>query len=183
MKPAKKIKQKFTYSDYVTWNDEKRWEIIHGEAYDMSPAPAIAHQQVVIRLAYFLNNQLQGKSCTPFVAPTDVVLSEENVVQPDVFVVCDKKKIQKTHIDGAPDLVIEILSPATHIKDKREKKDLYEKFGVKEYLLIDPEEKYAERYTLQKAGFGAPDIFGPTDKIVIRSLKGVKISLKDIFKI
>src|SRR3989338_2135709 len=131
---AKKIKHKYTYSEYLTWDDNKRWEIIEGEVYDMTPAPTTYHQDVVTTLSRCLGNQLEGKSCTVFVSPIDVVLSEENVVQPDVIVVCDKKKILDSHIHGAPDLVIEILSPSTTVKDRREKKDMYEKFGVKEYL-------------------------------------------------
>lgn len=182
MSLARKIKQKFTYKDYLTWDDGKRWEIIDGEVYNMTPAPTVFHQDVVTKLAHSLINQLEGKRCIPFVSPIDVVLSEENVVQPDVIVVCDKKKILASHIHGAPDLVIEILSPSTNLKDRREKKDIYEKFGVKEYLLIDPEEKYAERYILQKSRFGVSEIFGPKDTISIRCLKGVKISLKNILK-
>lgn len=179
---ARKVRRRFTYQDYLTWDDGERWEIIDGEVYNMSPAPTVSHQNIVTRLATSLSNQLEGKQCTPFVSPIDVVLSEENVVQPDVIVVCDKKKIQASHIHGAPDLVVEILSPSTTLKDRREKKDLYEKFGVKEYLLVDPEEKYAEKYVLQKNRFAVSQIFGPKDQIVLRSLRGVKIFLKDVLK-
>ncbi|MBI2339765.1 MAG: Uma2 family endonuclease [Deltaproteobacteria bacterium] len=181
MGTAKKIRHKYTYRDYLTWGDDERWEIIGGEAYNMSPAPTFAHQQVVARLTHFLMTRLEGKQCIPVMAPIDVVLSEEDVVQPDVIVVCDKQKIQKTHIAGAPDLVIEVLSPSTSLKDRREKKDLYEKFGVKEYLLVDPDEKYVERYFLQKGKYGSSEVFGPKDKLASRSLKGVRLPLKEIF--
>jgi len=177
----KKIKQKYTYRDYLTWDDDERWEIIGGEAYNMTPAPIVSHQEIVVNFAHLLKTKLKGKSCTPFVSPIDVVLSEENVVQPDVIVVCDKQKIQKTHIAGAPDLVIEVLSPSTSLRDRREKKDLYEKFGVKEYILVDPDEKYVERYFLQKGKYGSSELFGAKDKFKSRALKGVLFPLKEIF--
>ena len=176
MSQAKKTKHKFTYTDYLTWDDDERWEIIGGEAYNMTPAPIVSHQEIVGNFFRFL-----GKQCTPFISPIDVVLSEEDVVQPDVIVICDKQKVQKTHIAGAPDLVIEVLSPATSLKDRREKKDLYEKFGVKEYILVDPDEKYVERYFLQKGRYGSSEVFGPKDKFASRSLKGVRLTLKEIF--
>lgn len=181
MSVIRKTKQFFTYNDYLTWPDNERWEIINGEAYNMSPAPTIAHQEVTGGFFTSLSNQLKGKECTPFIAPTDVVLSEDNVVQPDVFVVCQKNKILKTHIAGAPDLVIEVLSPATALKDRREKKELYEKFGVKEYILVDPEEKYVERFSLSKGHYKSSDIFGPTESFSLKVIKGIKIELKEIF--
>ena len=181
MSLAKKLRQKYTYRDYLAWDDGERWEIIGGEAYNMTPAPTVRHQEIVVRFSRMMGNQLQGKRCALFVAPTDVVFSEENVVQPDIFVVCSKKKIQKTHIQGAPDLIIEVLSPATSLKDRREKKELYEKFGVKEYIIVDPDEKDVERHLLQKNRFGMPEIFGPKDKLIFRSLKGLKLSLAEIF--
>lgn len=182
MSVAKKISHKYTYSDYLTWDDGKRWEIIDGEVYDMTPAPTTFHQDVALSISHLLVDQLEGTPCRPFISPIDVVLSEENVVQPDVIVVCDKKKILESHINGAPDLVIEILSPSTTVRDRREKKDLYEKFGVKEYLLVDPKEKFAEKYILTKHHFGSAQIFGPTETIPLHSLKNVKIPLKKIFR-
>lgn len=118
----KKAAQKYTWSDYLTWPAEERWEIIDGVAYNMTPAPSVRHQTVAAKLVSQLEQKLKNKRCKPFIAPVDVVLSEYDIVQPDVFVVCDKSKITEANIQGAPDLVIEILSPATAIKDLREKK-------------------------------------------------------------
>lgn len=179
---AKKEKVHHTYHDYLTWNDGERWEIIEGEAYNMSPAPTFVHQNIVGACYYQLVTQLQKKKCVPGMAPTDVVLSEDNVVQPDVFVVCQKQKIKESHIEGAPDLVIEVISPATALKDKREKRLLYEKFGVKEYILIYPQESLTERYRLHKKTYLSPDIFGEKQTLHLTSLKGIKLDLKEVFK-
>lgn len=179
---AKKEKVHYTYHDYLTWNDGERWEIIEGEAYNMSPAPTFVHQNIAGICYRQLANQLQQKKCIPGMAPTDVVLSEDNVVQPDVFVVCQKKKIKESHIDGAPDLVIEVISPATALKDKREKRLLYEKFGVKEYILIYPEESLTEQYVLHKTTYLPSKVFGDKQTMHLASLKGVKLDLREIFK-
>ena len=113
---------KFTYNDYLTWPDEERWELIDGHAYNMTPAPSFKHQKIVGNLYSLIKHNLAEKNCTPGIAPTDVLLSEHDVVQPDVFVVCDEKKITEANIRGAPDMVAEVLSPATALKDKREKR-------------------------------------------------------------
>lgn len=175
-------KKKFTYQEYLTWDDDERWEIIQGEAYNMTPAPTSVHQRIGGICYRQLDVQLAKSKCIAFMAPTDVVFSEENVVQPDVFVVCEKKKITATAIHGAPTLILEILSPSTGLKDKREKKALYEKYGVKEYLIIDPEEVYVERYVLKNNAYGSPQIFGKEEILKLKSLKGVQLDLKELFE-
>ncbi len=178
---AKKIDKRYTVKDYLAWDDDGRWEIIGGLAYDMSPAPGTKHQQVVLKIVSYLENLLGGKTCRPFMAPTDVVLSEVDVVQPDVFVVCDPEKITDANIQGAPDLVIEVLSPSTALKDTREKKALYEKSGVKEFIVIHPLELYVERFVLRENGFGVPDVFGPSDELPLCSLENSVIPLLGVF--
>ncbi len=182
MQLAKKAEKKFSYQDYLTWPDDKRWEIINGDAYDMGPAPAVNHQNIVLNLATFFRQKLKGKPCRPFVAPTDVVLSEHDVVQPDVFVVCDSKKITEANIQGPPDLVVEVLSPSTSLKDKREKKALYERHGVREYILIDPLGLYAERSTLVNGSFAGPEVFGAREVLILSSLEGLEVPLWEIFE-
>ncbi|VAX07477.1 hypothetical protein MNBD_GAMMA26-751 [hydrothermal vent metagenome] len=182
MTTVKKRAEQYTFSDYLNWQDNERWEIIDGEAYNMTPAPAIKHQNVVVTFARIIGNALKGKPCRPFVAPTDVVLSECDVVQPDVIVVCDEKKITEANIQGAPDLVVEVLSPSTALKDKREKKALYEKFAVKEYIIIDPMELYVERFVLKGERYGEPDIFGPREVLPLNSLTGIEIALWEVFE-
>lgn len=179
---AKKIEEKFSYSDYCTWPDDERWEIINGEAYNMSPAPSVKHQSVALNLAVLFRQKLKDKPCISFIAPTDVVLSEYDVVQPDVFVVCDSNKITEANIQGAPDLVIEVLSPSTTLKDKREKKALYEKHGVREYILIDPVGLYAEKFVLESGKFTGLEIVGPKEVLILSSLEGLEIPLWEIFE-
>jgi len=116
MPVARKRTKKYSYSDYLSWPDEERWEIIDGGVYNMTPAPTIKHQNIAGILYATLNQNLKGRSCRPFIAPADVVLSEHDVVQPDVLVVCDEKKITEANIQGAPDLVVEVLSPSTALK-------------------------------------------------------------------
>jgi len=174
--------RKYTLQDYLTWPDEERWELISGTAYNMTPAPSLKHQSVAGSLYRILGNKLMGTLCRPFIAPIDVVLSEQDVVQPDIIVVCDKKKITEANIQGAPDLVVEVLSPSTAIKDKREKKALYEKHGVREYVLIDPNENYIERFMLSDGIFGLPEIYGPGEVLVLKSLEGLKVPLNEVFE-
>lgn len=179
---ALRTEKKFTYSDYLSWPDEERWELIDGVAYNMTPAPIPRHQRIAGNFHTILNVNLKDKPCIPFMAPTDVVLSEYDVVQPDVFVVCDRKKITRTNIQGAPDLVIEVLSPSTTLKDKREKRHCYEKYGVKEYIIVDPLENYVERFSLGKGGiYDKSDIFGQKEVLPLSSLAGIEISLAEVF--
>ncbi|MEW6238815.1 MAG: Uma2 family endonuclease [Candidatus Omnitrophota bacterium] len=181
--PLPKLKEKFTYQDYCTWPDEERWELIDGRPYDMSPAPFLYHQTIAVNFTGILRNALLNKPCKVYVAPSDVVLSEWDVVQPDVFVVCDKKKITEKNIQGAPDLIIEILSPSTAKKDRWEKKNLYEKFGVREYLLADPDGKFVERFWLGENGrFDRGEAFDAAGEIALKSLPEITISLRDIFE-
>ena len=183
MPVVQQISQRYTYKDYLTWADDERWEIIDGEAYNMTPAPIVMHQRIVKIFTEKLDFELSAKEsdCESFIAPTDVVFDEYNVVQPDVFVVCDKSKITKENIKGAPDFIIEVISPSTSLKDKREKKNLYEKFGVKEYLIVYPEDELVERFIIKDGKYGAPDIFNWDETVRIESL-GLDIHLWEIFE-
>ncbi|MBI2472053.1 MAG: Uma2 family endonuclease [Planctomycetes bacterium] len=127
---------------------------------------------------------LADKTYKPFIAPVDVVLSEYDIVQPDLFVVCDKNKITEANIQGAPDLVVEILSPATATKDLREKKHLYEKSGVKEYVIIDPIEEYAERFCLGTDGtYNKGEVYGHQEVLPVKLLEGIEINLWEVFEV
>ena len=138
----------FTYSDYLTWPDDERWELIDGVAYDMSPAPERRHQGVLAYLASRFVNHFENEACSVYIAPFDVVLpnsehavkEEEsaNVVQPDLVVVCDSSKLTTRGCTGAPDFVLEILSPSTAFKDMDDKLHLYERHGVREYWILNP---------------------------------------------
>jgi Uma2 family endonuclease len=171
-----------TWTEYQTWPDDERWEIIDGVAYNMSPAPSIRHQTIIGNLYSLLHRQLAGKSCRPFIAPTDVRLSETDVVQPDILVVCDPAKITPSHIEGAPDLVVEVLSPGTSARDLREKKWLYQRSGVREYWVADPLELYVQRFLLPSEGrYGEPEVFGTHEILPSDVLDGVTVDLNEVF--
>ena len=179
---AKQHKARYTVADYMSWPDAERLELIAGEIYTMSPAPTIKHQGIVGNFYNQLKQRLKGTSCFPYVAPVDVVLSNDDVVQPDVLVVCDPAKITEKNIQGAPDLVVEVLSPGTALKDMREKKLLYERSGVREYVVIDPLEEYVQRFCLQNDGhYGSSDVFGTHEVLHLRSLPEIEIQLWEIF--
>jgi len=169
----------FTYEDYRNLSHDEKWEIIDGRIYDMSPAPRITHQRIVGGLFHRLKIAVDRK-CPVFMAPTDVVFDMHNVVQPDVFVVCDQAKITELNIQGAPDLVVEVISPSTSLKDRREKRNLYERFCVAEYLIACPESSTIERYTLRRKKYGLPDIFN-WDEVVRLHAFEMDIELWEIF--
>ena len=178
---ALKLEPKFTYADYRTWPDDERWELIEGVPFAMTPAPGIRHQRISGNFFGELRNFFRGRGCVPFDAPTDVVLDDDTVVQPDVFVVCDRDKITEDNIQGAPDLVVEILSPSTRIRDKREKKALYERFGVREYLIVSPDEELVERYRLVERRYWSPDIFNWDETLTSSTFPELTLNLWEIF--
>ena len=177
-----KSNRKYTWQDYLNWPDDERWEVINGAPYNMTPSPSFRHQKIAGNFHGILRNKLQGKSCIPLIAPLDVYFDDYNFVQPDVMVVCDEKKI-RDKIYGAPDLVIEVLSPATSTKDKREKKALYERYGVKEYIIVYPDELFIERYCLSGEKFKEPDIFGARDVLSLTSIEGIDVPLWEVFDV
>ncbi len=171
----------FSYGDYMQWPDGERWEIIAGQAYSMSPSPSVKHQRIVSNFDFQFHCGSKDK-CSHFIAPMDVVLDEFNVVQPDIFVVCDSDKITPENIQGTPDLIVEVVSPSTEIKDRREKKNLYEKFGVREYIIVFPEREYLERYELVNQAYGAPEIFNWDETLTLMTFPGFTIKLWEIFE-
>ncbi|HBG04591.1 MAG: hypothetical protein A2075_21310 [Geobacteraceae bacterium GWC2_58_44] len=178
---AKKMGNGFTYSDYASWPEDERWEIIAGEAYAMTPAPSIRHQRILVHLASRFAQFFEGRGCSLFIAPTDVVFDDRNIVQPDLLVVCDKKKMTEQNIQGPPDLIVEILSPSTAVKDKREKKALYERFGVREYLIVYPAEELAERFVLADGHYGTEEVFGWEEILPLAIFPELTLNLWELF--
>lgn len=182
MSVAEKMVQKFSYKDYESWSDKERWEIIDGQPYNMSPAPSTRHQKIVRNISWIIGSKKSKlNGCSFFVAPTDVLLDDFNIVQPDIFVVCNQKQIKEKFIKGAPILVIEIVSPNTAYKDTKIKKDLYEKFGVKEYIIIYPDLEIAEKYILKSKKYGAPEIFNWDEELKLHSFD-IAIELWEVFE-
>lgn len=180
--PSEKEPLLFSLSDYKGWPETERWQIIDGQAFNMTAAPNIRHQKITGNLYSTIREQLKGKSCTPFIAPTDVVFDDYNIVQPDVLVVCDKNRITDANIQGSPELVIEVLSPSNSLMDKRLKLQLYECFGVPEYLLVDPLNDLVERYTLVGGVYGRAEIFAWSEELPLVALPGITLPLWEIFE-
>jgi len=178
-----KTEPRFTWANDQTWPETERWELIDGVAYAMSPAPSTKHQEVALAIGGILRNRLSGKPCRPFIAPTDVRLSDLDVVQPDILVVCKPAQITPSHIEGAPDVVVEVFTPATATRDQREKKALYERAGVREYLLVDPLEHYAIRFLNGADGFDKGTVFGPEEMLVFSTLDALEIPLWEVFEV
>lgn len=156
-----------TYADYLHWSDDCRYELIDGIAYAMAPAPARRHQEVVLEIARQIADALDGMPCRPYIAPFDVRLARaenagdqniDTVVQPDISVICDRNKLDERGCKGAPDWIIEVLSPATASHDQIVKHALYERVGVREYWLVHPTDRIVTVYALVDGAYGKPDI-------------------------
>lgn len=186
--PEQELNRKYTYKEYVTWDG--RWELIEGIPYNMSPAPVSKHQDILLSLATEFKVYLRNKKCRVYVAPYDIRLLVEqendedtmNVVQPDISIICDPKKIDKKGCKGSPDLVVEILSPATAKKDRGSKFKLYERAGVKEYWIIDPSNDTLEEYKLQDDKYGSAKVYGVQDSIKVDMFEDLTIDLKPVFE-
>ncbi len=192
------LKQKFyTYEDYLKINDGNRYEIIHGvlilkdewgdmrtntnkvEKIKMLAAPSVLHQEIVGEIYIQLKEKLNGKKCKPFISPIDVILNEGNVVQPDISVVCNDEIITKKGINGAPKVVIEVLSKGSIKNDKIAKYSLYMEYGVEEYIIIDPIDKEIIKCKLNDFGFYDTEKLQITDDI---KLSECTLSLKKFFE-
>jgi Uma2 family endonuclease len=179
--PARK-RDAYTYEDYLRFPDEQRCEVIDGEIYDMTPAPTTDHQDVTGAIYRLIGNHLDGKKllCRVFVSPVDVILSEKDVVQPDVVIVCDRSKIQRRGIFGAPDVVFEVLSPGTEVKDRKSKMELYAVSGVKEYFLVNPDLEFVERHIVHEDGHKGIGVYHGKDVFVIEEI-GLELTVQDLF--
>jgi Uma2 family endonuclease len=150
----------YTYRDYLAWPEDPRRELIDGRIFSMAPAPNLDHQTVVVELTTQIAIQLRGKPCRVLSAPLDVRLPEgaeseneiKNVVQPDILIVCDANKLDQKGCRGAPDWIIEVLSPRTAAKDHIHKRLLYERHGVLEYWLVHPTDRLVTIYRLNTEG-------------------------------
>lgn len=179
----------YTYTDYLTWRFKERVELIKGIIFKMSPAPNMYHQRISSRLVGELIVHLKGHKCEVFHAPFDVRLpvsrkkgKVDTVVQPDICVVCDKKKLEKQGCNGAPDLVVEILSPGNSKTEMRDKYAVYEESKIKEYWLIDPANEAGIIYRLDKKGkyYGSP-FYTSGQQMESKVIKGFKFDLNLIF--
>ncbi len=187
------LSKRYTYADYLTWQFEEMVELIRGKVFRMSPAPNLAHQRISTNFLHRIAGFLEGKTCEVFHAPFDVRLpippanlkhnKVDTVVQPDICVVCDPEKLDSKGCNGAPDWIIEILSPGTAAKDLKDKFDVYEYAGVREYWVVHPFECTLFVYRLNQEGryVGASRPFVRGDKVPVGVLGGFQLDLNEIF--
>jgi len=185
MQPAKNDEKRYTYADYCTWGDDVHCELIDGVVYDMSPAPGWVHQEVSGSIFLQLGNYLDGKQCKVFHAPFDVRLNasenDDTVVQPDIVVICDISTIGGTGCTGAPDMVIEVLSPSTASKDMILKYNKYLEAGIREYWIVDPQTKTVRVCILNNGKYDSID-YMDARIIPIRVLDGCDIDIERVFR-
>lgn len=171
---------RITWDDYCRMPDEPRVEIIDGRIYAMA-APTVRHQHIVSELCFQLRKHFHGKPCIPFVSPIDVKLSEEDVVQPDVIVVCDKKQIRETHIEGPPALVVEVLSRSSQFVDRARKHPLYAAAGVAEYWVVTPYPAMVEVFRRKGEDLTLAAAFDREGEFRSPQFPDLRIDLKSVF--
>jgi Uma2 family endonuclease len=183
------ITKTYAYSDYLKWTFDERMELIKGKIFKMSPAPGSTHQRLLRRLSLKLGIYLTGNPCELFFAPFDVRLPRRSgndneiytVVQPDLCVICDGSKVDEKGCLGAPDIVVEILSPGNNKKELKNKYEVYEEAGILEYWIIYPPEKTLLRYVLVEGRFQTTRPFTVGDEVTTPIFPGFVLNLDDFF--
>lgn len=182
------LNKTYSYFDYLTWKFQERVELYRGKIFEMSPAPASKHQRLLGRINYPLYRFLEKKKCEVFQAPFDVRLKRNSddkknitVVQPDICVICDPEKIDERGCNGAPDLVVEILSPGNSKKEMKLKFELYEEAGVLEYWIVDPEKESILQYVLINGQYTNHRPLVSDDFLVSQAIEGFSLDLSKVF--
>jgi Uma2 family endonuclease len=178
----------FTYEDYKSLPEsmDRRYELMDGELL-MVPAPTTLHQIVSQNIEFLLLQHVRATGCGRILhAPVDVVLGEgkrRDVVQPDIVFISNARAhiVTKPEVAGAPDLVIEILSPGTEDRDRGYKRTLYERMGVREYWIVDPEGRTVEVFRAGQSGFMAPRHYGANDELAVTVIEGLRLPLSVVF--
>ncbi|WP_338833512.1 hypothetical protein MHLNE_24430 [Moorella humiferrea] len=176
-------KQKYTYDDYIRLDDDNRYEVVEGELL-LTPSPGFKHQDVVRKLAGLLSAWIEGQNLGVVItAPFDVVLARDTVLQPDIVYLARENYHRLTNVclQGAPDLVIEVISPSTIRRDRISKSRLYLKYGVKEYWLVDPEGGTVEIFTNTPEGWRLAGTFSQEEVLNSPLLPGLAVDLTAVF--
>ncbi|MBM6926929.1 Uma2 family endonuclease [Pseudoflavonifractor phocaeensis] len=180
---------RYTLADALTWEEQERIELIDGAAVMMAP-PSRVHQEIAAELTRQIGNYLDGKKCRVYPAPFAVRLFEkahdrpedvDTLVEPDLSVVCDPGKLDDLGCKGAPDLVIEILSPSTQRHDRLTKYNLYERAGVAEYWIVSPEERTVQVSLLSGGRYRVAELYTPQDIAKVHVLDGCFVELSKVF--
>jgi len=179
----RRARVRFTYSDYLLLPEDKRYEILDGDLY-VVPTPNIKHQRVSLNLAVALHHHVRDRNLGEILeAPCDVVLSDENVVQPDILFVRKERAgiIGEKNLQAAPDIVIEILSEGTRRKDLEIKKKIYAAFGAPEYWVVDPTADMVEVLVWSELGYVTAGLYGKSDRLSSPLLPELNLSLSEVF--
>ncbi len=189
------LSKKYTYADYMTWMFEDRVELFKGWVKKMSPAPNMSHQRISWNLAGKIAHYMDSIQCAAFSAPFDVRLmgksksekakedsSVYTVVQPDICVICDKSKLDERGCIGAPDWIIEIVSPGNTKREIDDKFEIYQENGVKEYWIVQPTDETVTVFDLKEQLFQFRKIYNNVDEASVGIFPGFKIDLKGVFK-
>ncbi|MHA6484983.1 Uma2 family endonuclease [Paenibacillus sp. strain BS8-2] len=180
----------FIYSEYCNRKDGLRFEVIDGEIINMTPSPTPKHQDILGGLYSEFRSYLKGKACKVFISPIDVCLFSSNDtdesdiqdwLQPDLLIICDSNKIREKRITGAPDFIIEVLSPSTTKVDRVLKYNAYAKAGVKEYWIVDPYHEFVESFILHNKTFEHSGQYFRTDHVPISLFSDFMLDLNHIF--
>jgi Uma2 family endonuclease len=183
----------YTYADYLTWKFDEAVELIKGKILKMSPAPRTRHQRILRNLNILFNSVMNFEQCEYFIAPFDVRLYDKTksqkarkeihtVVQPDLCIICDQNKIDEYGCIGAPDLIVEILSPGNSTKEMRTKFNLYEESGVREYWVADPEHQTIHLfYADEQDKYQLSKIYVYEDILQSVIFPELTVDLKDVF--
>lgn len=188
--PAGQTGGSYTYADYLTWEIDEMVELIRGKVFRQAAAPRLIHQRVAGNVFVALSIYLKGKKCDVFIAPFDVRLpvnSKRNedidtVVQPDICVICDSDKLDEAGCIGAPDLVVEVLSPSNNKKELQNKYDVYEESGILEYWVIHPNECTLLVYTLANGRYVPSKLFTHGDMVASQAVEGFVLDLNEVFE-
>ena len=181
--------QTYSYADLLSWEDDTRYELYDGRPVALA-APSDVHQRISMALSAQLYNYLRGKQCQAYAAPFDVRIFEEQgdspdnvdtVLQPDLMVVCDHSKVDRHGVHGAPDLVIEILSPATARYDRLVKFNLYQRASVREYWIVDPATRTVSVHTLEDGAYHAATVYSSDLSVPVGILDNCNIDLSMVF--
>ena len=185
------LNKRYTYADYLTWLDDKRRELYDGFIKIMTPAPSRKHQKISTKFTRIIDNYLSGRDCEIYHAPFDVRLYNgskkdekiDTVVQPDICVICDLSKLDEKGCLGAPDFIIEIVSPGNSKKDVKDKFEIYQRYGVREYWIVNPNDENVSVFVLDEKGkYQLQSMYAGDDKIPVNVFNGeLKIDLTEVF--
>jgi Uma2 family endonuclease len=175
----------YTYADYINYPEDERVELIDGCIYAMTPAPSRIHQKIVMEVSAEIRNYIKSNKgpCEVYPAPFDIILKNDddaitnskNIVQPDISVICDKNKLNDKGCIGAPDMIVEVISPFNPSNDYVRKLNLYEQFKVKEYWIVNPMKKNILVYVLTNNGYDMPNVYTFNDKIKVTIYDNLEI--------